>query len=45
MVKIVTNTEARTFEISKLKNFLGKIWKPPEVTRICENLEHDTITV
>ena len=42
---MVTHTEARTFEISKLKNPLEKHRNPPEVTRICENLEHDTITV
>ena len=34
MVKMVTKTEARTFEISKLKNHLEKLWNPPEVTRI-----------
>ena len=41
---MVTHTEARTLEISKLKN-LEKLLNPPEVTRICENLEHDAITV
>ena len=37
MVKMVTNTEARTFEISKLKNLLEKPWKSPEVTKICKS--------
>ena len=42
---MVTHIEARTFEISKFENLLEKPWNPPEVTRICENLEHDAITV
>ena len=44
MVKMVTHTEARTFEISKPKNF-EKPWDSPEVTRICENFKYDAITV
>ena len=40
---MVTHMEAQTFEISKLKNLLEKPWNPPEVTRICQNLKHDTI--
>ena len=42
---MVTHTEDRTFENSKLENLLEKPRNPPEVTRICENLEHDAITV
>ena len=38
---MMTYTEARTFEISKLKNFQEKPRNPPEVTRICKNLGHD----
>ena len=41
---MLTHTEAQTFEISKFKNLLEKPWKPPEVTRICQNLKHDAIT-
>ena len=33
---MVTQTKARTFEISKLKNLLEKPWNPPEVTRFCD---------
>ena len=35
MVKMVTHTETRSFEISKLKNLFAKHSKPHEVTRIC----------
>ena len=35
MVKMVTNTKAQSFEISKLENF-EKPCTPPEVTRICD---------
>ena len=42
---MVTHTEARTFKISKFENLLEKPWNPPGITRICENLEHDAITV
>ena len=45
MMKMVTNTEAQTFEISKLINLLEKPWNPPEVTRICKNLKHDAILI
>ena len=34
MVKMVTQKEARNFEISKLKNLLEKLWNLLEVTRI-----------
>ena len=34
MVKMVMQTEARSFEISKLKNLLENPLNPPEVTRI-----------
>ena len=44
MMKMVTHTEARTFEISKHKNLLEKPWNPPEVTR-SEIIEHGAITV
>ena len=44
-MKMVTHSKARSFEISKLKNLLKKPTNPPEVIRICENFEHDAITV
>ena len=45
MIKIVTHTEAQSFEISKLKASLKKTSNPPEITRILihQNLEHDVI--
>ena len=35
MVKMMTHTEAQSFEISKLKSFLEKPSNPPGVTGIC----------
>ena len=32
VLHMTTHTEARTFEISKLRNLLEKPWNPPEVT-------------
>ena len=37
MVKMVMQTEARSFQISKLKNLLENPLNPPEVTRICDS--------
>ena len=36
MVKMVTHTGTRSFEISKLKNLLEKITNPPKVTEVCD---------
>ena len=37
MVKIVTHTEAQSFEISKLKTSLKKTSNPPEINRIFDS--------
>lgn len=37
MAKMVTDTEAQSFEISKLANLLEKPSNHPEVTGICDS--------